>query len=245
VSKVFSEKEAADILQKAVKLQEAGGDANQTYTPGITVEELRRIAEEAGLDPKYLELALAGGQDPDHPKKWFLNLMQEHERVIEGELPPDRFDLVTDEVRSMRRGGLRQIGRALEGRFSKGWGFGWLRISSRNGRTRLQIRSNSLFPFLMTMYPAFIGGMMTASSLAEHGQGPAGLAAMLGALGLGFIAFRFGMKKNHETVAKLADTLTKRIEEENADLRKNLAQPTTAPVEPLTPIEEPLKTSGL
>lgn len=225
--KVFSEKEAADILQKAVKLQEAAGEASNAYTPGITVDELRRIAEEAGLDPRYLEQAIAGEKLSEPAKKWFLNLVQEHDRVIEGELPPDRFDLVTEEVssRSLRRSGLRQIGRALEGQFSKGWGFGWMRISSRNGRTRLQVRSNSFVPFMGMMYPSFIIGLITAANLSEHGQGPLGLGIMGALLVAGFTAFRFGQKKSHETVAKLVDELEGRISEETAELRQNLARP--------------------
>lgn len=226
MAKVYSEKEASEILQKAVALQEAAGEAGEAYTPGITIEELRKIAEEAGLDPKFLDLAMTASTQPEPPKKWFLNLVQDHERVIEGELPPDHFDIVLDGVgRAHRKAALRQVGRAVEGQIGKGWGFGWLKLTSRRGRTRLSLRSNCFVPFMTTIYPALIVGAILGSNLAEQGMGLAGFGTFLGLLMAGFGVFQYGVKKSHEAFAKLADDLEARIEDENEALRNELSRP--------------------
>jgi hypothetical protein len=218
VAKVYSEKEAAEILQRAVALQESNPEgAIQPYTPGITDEELRRIAQESGLDLRYLEMAIAAGPPPPPKKKFFLDLVQEHERVIDGELPPDKFDVVLEEVGTSSSGrsmGLRQVGRVIEGQFSKGFGFGFLRVSSRNGRTRLNVRSSSFLPFMSIMYPCSLGGIMSGAGVLAHGNLALGLSLMIGLPFLGFLGARIGQKKGHADVTKLVNQLEARISEE-------------------------------
>lgn len=51
--RIFSEQEASEILQRAAKLQEEDRESDPAYTPGITAEELERIAHEAGIDPNF------------------------------------------------------------------------------------------------------------------------------------------------------------------------------------------------
>ncbi len=226
MAKVYSEKEASEILQKAVALQEAAGEAGESYTPGITAEELRKIAEEAGLDPKYLELALKSTKESEPPKKWFMNLVQEHERVIEGEIPPDSFDVILEGLsRNTQKHGLRQVGRAVEGQVSKGWGFGTLKLSSRRGRTRLSLRSNPFLPIMLSLYPCFMAGLIAAGVLAEQKMGLVGLGTFVGCMLLGYAGFRYGLQQGHQTFAKLADELESRVVQETEELRQELARP--------------------
>ena len=216
VGKVYSEKEAAEILQRAVALQESTPDGSvSSYAPGITDEELRRIAQESGLDPKFLEMAIAEGQRLPAAKKNFFDYYRDHEIVIDGELPLDKFDVILEEVgpSSSRSMGLSQVGRMIEGQFSHKAGFGRLKVSSRQGRTRVNVRSASFIPFMLFMHPGLMGfaGGIVALAL---GQTILGLALGLGAPLLGFLGMRMLQKKAHADVANLVERIVQRITEE-------------------------------
>jgi hypothetical protein len=219
VAKVYSEKEAAEILQRAVALQESSQDGEnlpETYTPGITDEELRRIAQESGLDLQYLEMAIAAGPPPPPAKKVFLDWNRDHEHVIDGEFPVDKFDMILDEVgpsngRSM---GLRQVGRSIEGQFVRGFGFGKLRLTTRQGRTRLNVRSTSFLPFMVFLYPCLLVGLILGVLLTAFGNIIPGLAILIGAPLIGLLGMRLSQKKAHGDVAKLVDRLVEVISAE-------------------------------
>ena len=109
--RVFSEQETSEVLQKAAKLQEAASDA--AYTPGITRSELDRIASEAGIDTKFVEQAL-GEIQTTKPKRSWLNLSEEFERVVDGEVDPDDFDQILLDLKPVgHRHGLQQVGRTV------------------------------------------------------------------------------------------------------------------------------------
>ncbi|WP_287131016.1 hypothetical protein, partial [Candidatus Cyanaurora vandensis] len=59
--KVFSEQEVALILQRAAERQRAQGQG------GLTLPELERIAEEAGLNPALVRQVAAELEDQPHP----------------------------------------------------------------------------------------------------------------------------------------------------------------------------------
>ena len=115
--RVFSEEQAADILQRAARLQEAE-NSGTPYTPGITEAELMRIATEAGIDPSFLGKALDGMTEPER-KERLLKFVNEAVRVVDGELDPEDFDLVVDGLptHSNNKKGrtLTQIGRQVSG----------------------------------------------------------------------------------------------------------------------------------
>ncbi|MGH7575487.1 MAG: hypothetical protein ACREM1_10255 [Longimicrobiales bacterium] len=63
VNKVFGDRETALILQKAAELQaERGGRST-----GLTLDELRQIAGEAGIEPDLVDAALAELRRPKEP----------------------------------------------------------------------------------------------------------------------------------------------------------------------------------
>jgi hypothetical protein len=204
---VFSEQEVAEIMKRAVSLQEASKDSAQTYRPGVTREELLRAAQEMGVDPAFLEQAIV--EKVQHKQRGPLSLLQEEQRVVEGELNPDDFDLILDQIRvaATRRHPVTQVGRRLSARAFSGSGLAQVNVTARNGRTRIDVRPTPILEILGTFYPAFILTMTVGSGLAAQGQ--QGLAAVVagGAFAAAAIACRAWMGKSRHAATRLADKI--------------------------------------
>ena len=91
--RVFSEQEVGQIIRRAVEITEEG--SAQAYTPGVTRSELEKIATEVGVSSEALERAIEEARQHTG-KRWPLRLTEEFERVVDGELDPSEFDLLTE-----------------------------------------------------------------------------------------------------------------------------------------------------
>lgn len=221
--KVFSEQEAAQIVQRAVHLQESASEG-RGYVPGITYDELRRIAEEAGIDSRFLDQAMREGNAPVS-QRGLLHFTETFERVIEGELAPEDFDVVMEHLHTGGRNSqVTQIGRMLKGNTYTGWGMASIAVASRNGRTRLSVKSNALMAFFVSLYPTIIGSVIAAGAMGERGLVVQGLGVAAGLLTVGAIGFRAMLRMNHRAARALSDKLEQKIADETADQRERLAQ---------------------
>lgn len=239
--KVFSEQEAAQLIVDAAKLQESAGQHD--YTPGVTWAELQRMADDVGVDPDYLKKALAKKSTNSKPTvkpKSFLGMpvSEEFERVVDAELPPDRFDIVAGEFYSMGGGtaqtgygGPTVIGRMIKGTFYEGCWYGNLEVSSRHGRTRIKANTSNAIAIWAVWTPIvfltfMFGVIITASkfpanlpiALAIWGALSAGLWASLGAT----------LRKDRAKVEAKLDRMSEEVLEEAEALRSNLEK--TRPV---------------
>jgi len=231
--RVFSEKEASEIVQRAVRLHEQALESSSPYTPGITAGELVRIAMEIGVDPKFVEQAMIEGPGLES-RKGVLHLTEEFEKVIQGELDPSRFDIVLDELKLMNRHqgvGAAQVGRTLQATHWTGVSQAQVQVTSRNGRTRVNVKSNCLFAWLFALHPAFIGSVIALAVTGEEGMIAAGfaIAAVLGIAG--WTGFRTLLKKGHQRAGELAERLSRTIAEETASPRAVAPQPVEEPQE--------------
>lgn len=146
-------------------MQESQG-GGPDYTPGITFDELQRIATEAGIDPKVLEQALNEGSTPKEKAKWPFEI----ERVLHGELAADDFDVVLEALGpAHRRYPVTQVGRTLSGTVWTGTGMTTVQVSSRSGRTRLSMKANPFFSFFTVLYPLFIAAGVGSGIASENG----------------------------------------------------------------------------
>ncbi len=146
-------------------MQEAQG-AGPDYTPGITWEELQRIAAEAGIDSKILEQALVKESTPKEKAKWPFEI----ERVLDGELAADDFDVILDAMGpAHRRQPITQVGRTLSGTVWTGTGMTALQVSSKSGRTRISMKANPFFSFFSVLYPLFLFFAIGSSIASERG----------------------------------------------------------------------------
>jgi hypothetical protein len=233
--RVFSEKEIGDILRRAVELQERP-EARSAYTPGVTLGELRRIAEEVGVDPECLTQAIRehsiGESQADLVRILGIDWAKEFERVVPGEVDPNDFDVLVE--RSVPRLSPQhqtvQFGRSLETWLSSGLGYGRARIQSRNGRTRLNVRSNTIWPALIVLHPTLVGTAIASTVIMEKSGLPVGQShAAAGLLWLGAAAFAWATLRHlagraHDRIAKATDELAVRI----AEVAKEPQQPASA-----------------
>ncbi len=221
---VFSEREASEIILRASKLQE---EEQIAYTPGVTREELVRMAAELGVDPNVLERAITE-QDQRREKRPF-SLIREEERVVEGEIDPGDFDLVLEQMktRRSRRHPAVQIGKTLRAQAVSGGSLQNVEVTSRKGRTRISVKHFPFLPLFATLYPAFIGSLMAGGPLIGHGQPALAGALATGLFGAALVAMRTWLARGNQGTTELADKLQRVI---SADL-----------VQPAPPVESTVK----
>lgn len=221
MKKIYSESEVSPILLKAAEIQERDNATN--YTSGVTLDELQRIARELGISDAALQAALT--QPAEETKSSFLNLIEEQERVFDGELDMDRLDEVVEVLgEGVRLQVMPHVGRTLKAQVSAfGSGvFGTLEIVSRNGRTKLKFRQTPFVAYFAGLHIPLILSIVGAANFMAHGMVLAGLLSMLGLLAIGFSLFYFiaqgGKKKARKLVDKMADRLGGLIAEHQSAL---------------------------
>ncbi|HRF59250.1 MAG TPA: hypothetical protein PLH94_04970 [Fimbriimonadaceae bacterium] len=222
MAKLYSEAEVSKIIQRAVELQEAGTDAT-SYTPGVTTEELQKMAEELGVDPRYLEEAMREQIDGASSQE---RKGAEEERVVEGEVSPEDFDILLQSMRtvSMKNNPTAQIGRTLQTNAFAGGGMHKVEITSRNGRTRIKAKNFPFVQFMSTLYPAFILSAVGAPQIANAGHPNLAIGLAIGAIGAAWLAFKLWNDRAKKGLVRLADGLAARVQE--------LAKPTTTAESP-------------
>lgn len=226
--RVYSESEATEIVRRAVEIQEQKAKDADKYTPGVTREELERVAKEIGLSPDALERAIEELRANPGQKKSRFSMKEEVERVIDRELSPDDFDLVAEILRTKSSQTIpSQVGRTLQSKVMVAGSVADIAVTSRNGRTRINVRSmpllGTIFGSLLAFYGLIFGGVL----IGEHGNIAAGIAVMLFGMIAGVALFSGLLKSGRKGTQKLADDLAKRVEEEveasQLSVRQNLA----------------------
>lgn len=208
---VFSEQEASKIIQRAVELSEQQS-AGQ-YQAGVTKGELEKIAAEVGVSVDVLDKAIRESVEGAASKGGF-KFTEEFERVVEGELDPSQYDLVIEGLKPMSNAGqphAAQVGRTLSLSTWTGVGQAKVDLTSRNGRTKVKVKSNSIFQFLMTLHPALATALIATGALGEKGM--VWMGAAIGAVALTIGTALFGMltKKGHKKAEALANDMRDRI----------------------------------
>lgn len=212
--RIFSEQEVSQILNRAVELTEQ--QSERGYAPGITRQELERIAKEVGVSPNALLQAISELQGSVSNTKGTFHLSEEFERVIEGEMDPDMFDVILEDLKPLANAGqphASQIGRKLSASIWTGISQAKIDVTARNGRTKLVVKSNSLYQGLMTLYPAVFGALISVGVLADHGKASMGVAIGGLILGAGVAAFTALTRLGHRKAEKIANDLRSRIAE--------------------------------
>ena len=220
--KLFSEQEAGEILQRAVRLQEESKSGD--YTPGVTEEELRKIAKEAGIDQSCIDRAIAGLDTEEKSTVGLFNMTEEFERVVDGEMDPEDFDTISNMVKRNGRVGLMQVGRTLSGQGMTGVHMVYVNVESRKGRTKLKVKYLPLSAYFIGMHMPIILSFILFANFLESGRVGTGLLAAGGLLGLGWLVFRSLVKSGRRAARALTKRITERIEEEVDPLRENLSQ---------------------
>jgi hypothetical protein len=201
--RVFSEQEVGEIVQRAAELQERSSERG--YTPGVTREQLERVAHEVGVEPEFLERAIGERLAPPRQS----GFLREEERVVRGELDPQNFDLVLSQVRARRsrRHPATQIGRTLQAQIWTGAGLANLEVTSRNERTRIRVKPFPVVEILGTLYPAFLATLLGGAGLAAAGDPIASALLAATAFTAGALGFRSWIRASNRRAARTAEKL--------------------------------------
>ncbi len=216
--RLFSEQEAAQIVQLAANLQEAKGE--ELYKPGVTKSELERIAQEVGVSKAMLDEAIArlqSGSPTSETKK----IGPAHvitERVFEGELDPQDHDVVTELFGSAfgPMGG-STVGKTLTCYRSRGGANHEMTITARGGRTRVRVKTSATLHLVLGLEIgifSLIGGIAAAAN-GLYGAGVLGIlcgGAIL--LWLALNLKKLAETKNEEAMKILSDGVQDRLREQ-------------------------------
>ncbi len=190
----YSEKEFALILRKASEIQEAPGDPRGRGSGGgFTLEEIRSIAGEAGIDPKAVSRAAAllgaleGTEKPGvaaaivgGPAIYHLDF------EVEGQLPPEEMGRILEVIRkeAAHQGTAAEVLGGMEWKTVGDVSGISVNISPRGDSTSIQIvgdRSGvaALSVFFSILGPAFASGVL--GSILEPTTA-VGIISMVGGL---------------------------------------------------------------
>lgn len=175
------------ILQGAAELQERSGGGHSDAAGGLTLAELRQIAEEAGIDARFVDIAASGVSTPVEedwhwlaggPMKWHA------EQSVDTTLEESDFERVLLAIRSVmgQRGELTEVFGRMEWSHDDGVGPVIIGISSRDGTTDIDITATrsgeaGLVFGLILPFGGIFGGAALSSILGITG---AGSLAMIG-----------------------------------------------------------------
>lgn len=188
----FTDEEVATILERALASSHRETRVPvRNETDGITLAQLEGVAAEAGIDPvRVREAALTLGDESEgEDGSALFGPPANHvfDRVVEGEIPPDRMSDVVAAIRRLTKGTgkVEEVGDWLE------WTSGEDRslhvtVKPEAGQTRLQVVTSSALLLAAITVPTGIVSLIAFALLLKNGLLTAGLGA-----GLGFAVLAF------------------------------------------------------
>ncbi len=134
----FSEEEATALIQQAAELQSRLGGVLRP--DGLTLTELKRIAEDTGIDPSFIDKALSTPKAKTSRSNGGLS----EEFIFEsaGALTDEDKSALVDFVRErgIKLQNASSLGTTIQAQIAKKLLFGPLMIQSRNNRTKLSLK---------------------------------------------------------------------------------------------------------
>ncbi len=198
----FGDEETQRILQTAAELQARSPAASSDGPRGLTLEELRQIAEEAGIDPRFVDLAASNEDAPVDRKASALagGAYQWHfHSSLDGEIRDADRDRLVQSIRSVmgQKGDLAEVFGRLEWSHDDGGGPVIIGISVRDGKTEIDVSAVKqtevgLVHAIGIPFGGLFGGGAVAGMLGLAGAGTLPLIAAMG--GLTYGATRLGWK---------------------------------------------------
>ncbi len=225
----YSEEEFALILRKASEIQVSGGARpGKTGTSGLTLEEIRSIASEAGIDSEAVTRAasILGALEWDErsglvaaifggPSKFHLDC------EIPGNLSPDGIWRILEEIRRVAKhqGEASEVLGGIEWKTVGDLSAINVNISPRGDSTSIQIVGDRgaagaiNFTFPLAAAAVLVGAL----GAAFEPTSAAGIVSLVsGTLGAGFLAGRTlwvaGTRKFRKRLTLLMDTVSRSVE---------------------------------
>lgn len=174
----FSDEEVARILKSAADLQERSTPPGEPGR-GLTLEDLRQIASEAGIDPRFVELAAADAHAPVERDAsvlaggayaWAVH------RTVPGIVPEADRDRILRAIRSVmgQKGEVEDLYGRMEWSFDDSLGPVMVGVASRDGRTEIDVSARrageaGLLHGIGVPFGGFFGGAALAGLIGLSG----------------------------------------------------------------------------
>ncbi len=165
--------DVADILRRAIELQSEAGAAERglARSDGFTTEELKQIAKEAGVEPRFVDAALADRRirlsDPE-PAGFFGSTRCCLHGSVDGELSRERQAAIVGSLRSTT---------ALQGRITEtSLGLEWradeftqlaVSISPKQGSTAIELVANRGAAMALLTFLTFLPTLILVVAIGE------------------------------------------------------------------------------
>ncbi len=225
--KTFNREEVSKILKMAADLDQAKTDQDD----GLNEEELRKIAEEAGINPEMISKAIFKLEHGETPVDMSESLQKDYKYknsfIAQGPTNDQVWEEIVSEIRSIHGGigKVSRMGSTYEWEQRK-QNVGFIQVSAipKKGHTKVTVNSNygmlSRIYAMIGAFSGFIGGTFL-SELLNIGLGD--LAVALGTAFLGIVVSGFFAKSWMKKKSKILKYLSRRIStviEENAALNQ-------------------------
>jgi hypothetical protein len=166
---MFSEQEASAILRRAAQLQEVAAASEGQISTGVSYGVLQRIASEAGIEKSFLAKAFQSASL--RTRSGPLNIVEESERILEGEVAVKNFAAVAQMLSyahgyiypsTRSKPGLRGFTRMTH-RQSGPFGYigrrfsSYVELNSDGGVTRIRVRSSLAASYLFGLMTLLTG----------------------------------------------------------------------------------------
>lgn len=175
----FGDDEVQRILEAAADLQERSSARGAGSARGLTIQELRQVAAEAGIDPHFIDIAAT---DIDAPMersdgRWLGGPDSWHFRTtVPGEVEDEERERIVLALRSLMgaKGEIEEVFGRMEWTHNDGMGPIIIGISSRDGATEIDMTANrageaGLYHGLGIPMGGLLGGALTAATLGLSG----------------------------------------------------------------------------
>lgn len=215
----FADDEVRRILHNAAELQESSPSAHADSGRGLTLSELRQIAEEAGIDPRFVDIAANSEALPANeaearwagaPMNWHLT------QSVDVSLEDADFERVLLAIRSVMReqGDLAEVFGRMEWSYNDGVGPVIVGVSSRDGTTEIDVTASrsgeaGLYYGLMVPFGGIFGGAVLSSLLGM--KGVAALPLILASGAVCFVGIRLFWKARSKWWSKRLRSLVERV----------------------------------
>lgn len=214
--RLFSEKEVSRVLKRATELQAVEGSAETT---GLSLEELQQIADEVGIDPRHLVVALAELEQGDDGGFHWLGAPTtvDVERVVEGEVSEQQWERMVQEIRQEFDlvGGAGRVGRSFEWTRDSSDKQAQVTVTPHEGQTTIQIHLR--FPdAALQLYFWSLAAAAALGGFIGGGLDLPGLQAffvMISAVIVAFLGLRFVFKGTAKKKERQARDLLARLEQ--------------------------------
>jgi hypothetical protein len=233
---IYKQEEISHILKRAAEMQGAEGEGPST---GLSLAELQQIAEDSGIDPKYVRLAVADFEEPpdsDKPNFWGGPLRFIQEREVEGEISAETWERMVMEIRRtfQESGSVQEWGRAYEWTLSSSEKKAHVTAIPRDGRTRIEIHWAQPVMFVPFLVPTLLLSIISIPILFEElALGLIGIPIYFGLVATILTIARFGLAtfstSRRKRVHNLAQSLAEIAEEGNAEQAKEFETEKAAP----------------